>query len=140
MFENVGGKLKVLAQVIFYIELIVIIFIGILLLGNGIETLWIAVLVIVVGGLLAWISSWFLYGFGEIVDKVGKIEENTRNQTNTPQTIYKEEKTGRFAYLDNQKSNMEELQEKQKRIGELNNLLYKGLITQEEYDQAISKK
>ncbi len=34
-------------------------------------------LLMVIGPLFAWVSSWLLYGYGEIIEKLGEIERNT---------------------------------------------------------------
>ncbi len=79
MFENIGKKIKSLAKIVFVIEAAFLGFVGLVLMldGNG-E----GFLVLVAGVLGAWISGLFLYGFGEIIDKLTDIEKNTRNETN----------------------------------------------------------
>ena len=41
-------------------------------------------LTILLGPIVAWVSSWTLYGFGELVDKTCEIAENTKNAMNNP--------------------------------------------------------
>ena len=94
MFDNVGSKLKTLAKGLFIIEIIVtaIAFIVTLLASlyrniyqyslsdfeyfikivNMVKPYAIAVVVSLV-------SSWFLYAFGELVEKTSATEANTRN-------------------------------------------------------------
>ena len=94
MFDNVGSKLKTLAKVLFTIEIIIIViaFIVTLLtflykniypyslsdfeyfikIVNMVKPYAIAVVVSLV-------SSWFLYAFGELVEKTSATEANTRN-------------------------------------------------------------
>lgn len=116
MFENIGGKIKTLAKVLFWIEAIAAIIVGFALIGdtNGLSLLY-----ALAGGFVAWVSSWFLYGFGEIIDKLCAIERNTRGgeRKSTTQT-----------------------NEDEKRISNLERLRSQGLITEEEYRQAISKE
>jgi hypothetical protein len=78
MYENIGEKIKILAKVLFAVlsALGVIGGIVVLSLDEGLEIL--AVLLIFLLPLIAWISSWCLYGFGEIIDKLTDIEDNTR--------------------------------------------------------------
>lgn len=76
MYDNIGCKIKKLAEIAFYFETVASVIAGIAMWIVTEQT--ICALIVVVGPLFAWISSALLYGFGEIVDKVGKIENNTR--------------------------------------------------------------
>ena len=79
MFDNVGGKIKSLAKTIFIIETIIFIIGGLVMLSDGGDTAMIyGVITIIVGPLTAWVSSWLLYGFGELIEKACEIAENTR--------------------------------------------------------------
>ena len=102
MFDNVGSKLKTLAKVLFTIEIIIIViaFIVTLLASlyrniyqyslsdfeyfikivNMVKPYAIAVVVSLV-------SSWFLYAFGELVEKTSATEANTRNISVTLDTL-----------------------------------------------------
>ena len=68
MYENVGKKIMMLAKVLGWIFLAagVIAFIVLLAMefSDGIAFASLA------GGVLMYISSWFLYGFGQLVDDV----------------------------------------------------------------------
>ena len=77
-FEKIGEKIKGLARTLFVIEAIVSMIMGISLMVTHETLIFPGILVIVLGPVFAWISSWLLYGFGEIIDKLTKIEENTR--------------------------------------------------------------
>ena len=76
MYDNVGGKIKGLAKATFMVEAIVAVIIGIVLWINTEE--WWCALILFCGPIVAWVSSWLLYGFGEIIDKLCDIEQNTR--------------------------------------------------------------
>jgi hypothetical protein len=82
-------------------------------------------LVMVVGPIIAWVSSWLLYGFGELIDKASDIERNTRSGAKKSEA---KEKT------------KEEPKADSKRLNKIEKLHTQGLITDEEYQQAISKK
>jgi hypothetical protein len=56
------------------------------------EFIFFALLVWVAGPLGAWVSSWFLYGFGEIICTLQAIEENTRGSA---LSLKKQEKTAK---------------------------------------------
>jgi len=78
MFDNIGDKIKVLAKVMFFLELITALIMGFaLMFGEG-ETGGVGLIVFFVGPIVAWISSALLYGFGELIDKTCDIAENTR--------------------------------------------------------------
>lgn len=77
LFEDVGNKLKRLAKGIFVIEAIAAILAGFMILLSDIELILLALLTMICGPLVALISSWFLYGFGELIDKTSWIERNT---------------------------------------------------------------
>ena len=66
MFDNIGGKLKVLAVVEAYLGIIGSAIWGIVLMVN--EMFLVGLLVIAVGCVLAWVGSWLTYGVGEAVE------------------------------------------------------------------------
>ena len=95
MFRNIGKKIKGLASVLFWIQAILYILTGIGIIifsivgGNYMSRLGISggiriALGIIVGllfaglgFLLAWLSQFILYGFGELIDKTAETEKNT---------------------------------------------------------------
>lgn len=68
MFQNVGGKIKTVVKIFAWIEMVSAFFYGLILATSDEDTLGIGLLVMVCGPLAAWISSLFLYGFGELVE------------------------------------------------------------------------
>lgn len=65
MFDNIGGKIKATAKVFCWITIIASLILGILMLyGNAFG----GVVFIIIGPLFAWIGSFVLYGFGELVE------------------------------------------------------------------------
>ena len=80
MYDNIGEKIKRLAKVCWIIEAICCVIIGIFLMANeigGDSWLFFGPACIIGGPLAAWVSSWLLYGFGEMIDKLCAIERNT---------------------------------------------------------------
>lgn len=75
MFENIGGKIKTLAQVTALIGIVSSVIAGIVLMYTTLFLIGLAVLLF--GSILFWISSFVLYGFGELIEKTNKIAENT---------------------------------------------------------------
>lgn len=78
LYENIGGKIKNWAKWIFIVEVIAAVITGIaLIVDDGDENL-VGVLVMFVGPIVAWIGSWILYAFGELVEKTSENESNTK--------------------------------------------------------------
>lgn len=119
MYDNIGGKIKGLAKATFIVEAIAAVITGIALMVSDEDLIPVGLLVMLVGPIVAWVSSWLLYGFGELIDKASDIERNTRGG---------ERKTEAQAKVDSE------------RISKIEKLRSQGLITEEEYQKAISKK
>ena len=74
LYENIGEKIKSLAKLIFIFEAIASIIVGFVYLKI---TRW-ALLIIVFGPIVALLSTWILYAFGDLVEKTSKNENNTK--------------------------------------------------------------
>ena len=77
MFEDIGKKLKDLAKVLFVLGCIASVIGAIALWGQNNEytpTILPGIGVLVGGLVCAWISSAFVYGFGELIDRAGSID------------------------------------------------------------------
>lgn len=72
MYNNIGGKIKDLAKGTFIVESIISVIMSFVMM---IDTEGLSLLLIIVGPIIAWVSSWLLYGFGEIIDKLCEISE-----------------------------------------------------------------
>ena len=81
MFYNVGRKIKFYAEVICYLGIALSLIGGIWLMIKGAEGYPVLIIAgiatLLFGGFSAWIFSWFIYGFGELIDKAAEIAENT---------------------------------------------------------------
>lgn len=66
MFDNIGSKIKYLAQTITIISIICYAAIGLALMIAGSALIGFAV--ILIGLLLSWVSSFLLYGFGQLIE------------------------------------------------------------------------
>ncbi|MBE6681577.1 MAG: hypothetical protein E7600_04735 [Ruminococcaceae bacterium] len=75
MYSDIGLKVKGLAKAIFVIETILAIIVGLSLCFIDIL---IGLLVIICVSVFAWVSTWILYAFGELVHKTSENENNTR--------------------------------------------------------------
>ena len=68
MYDNIGGKIKGLAKVSFILAAIAEVITGIALMATSEYLVGYGLLVMVVGPIVAWISSWLLYGFGQLIE------------------------------------------------------------------------
>lgn len=83
MFDHIGAKIKALAKTVCWIGIGLSAVVGIFMLvvgisvggANGTASAVGGILTIVVGALASWIGSFLVYGFGEIVDKTGKLAD-----------------------------------------------------------------
>jgi biopolymer transport protein ExbB/TolQ len=127
MYENIGKKIKGLAKGIFIAEAIGMFVAGIALMAIDDNLIIYGLIMMLLGPVVAWVSSWLLYGFGELIDKTSDIERNTRGRKSVN------------AAEDNFAESTEAAEEDSARIAKLKRLLDKGLITEEEYENAINK-
>ena len=119
MYENIGGKIKGLAQTLCIIEAAVAMIYGLVLMGQDDDLAVLGFLVMVLGSLFAWISSWLLYGFGELIEKTSEIASNTRKESFRP--------APHAPHID------------QERIARIRNLRDQGVISEDEFQQAMAK-
>lgn len=78
MYENIGMKIKNLSKLIFGLETALAIIIALIyLFGDG-RAIFIGLLILIIGPIVAWLSSLVLYGFGELIDKTSEVAKNTR--------------------------------------------------------------
>ncbi len=92
MFSNIGGKIKMLAKVLFWIGVIGSVIIGGIFLisprgtatfnysygySTQVSSVLAGIIFIFLGFLLSWISSMLLYGFGQLIENSDAIRENT---------------------------------------------------------------
>lgn len=88
LYENIGGKIKNWAKRLFVIEAIGGIIAGIaLLIDNGFEDGWWALFIMIGGPIVAWVFSWILYAFGQIVDDIHEIRNQNQSTGNTHQNL-----------------------------------------------------
>ena len=116
MYKEIGKKIKKLAIVVFVLEAILFFIGGIILMAINNDLFLVGILMMIIGPLLAWVSSFILYGFGELIDKTSEIANNTS-------------KARANVVLENSS--------KQSSNEELKKLLEKGLISEDEYRQKV---
>ena len=105
MYKEIGKKIKRLAIATFVVEALASIITAIIFLVD--EEIW-ALAILFGGPIVAWGSSWLLYGFGELIDKVCDIEGNIReNNKNILVTLNKLTQSNQASqkYNENYKKN-----------------------------------
>ena len=81
-YDNIGGKIKGWAKWIFAIEAIAAVISGFVLMAQNEDMILIGLLVAVLGPIVAWVSSWLLYGYGQLIENSDIIAEeyNRKNE------------------------------------------------------------
>ena len=81
-YENIGDKIKGLAQMSFVVEAIAAVITGIALMISDEDLILYGLLVLIAGPIIAWVSSWLLYGFGQLIENSDIIAEeyNRKNE------------------------------------------------------------
>lgn len=80
MYDNIGGKLKLLAKIVFGIDAAIAIIGGLVLMSFDEDLIFIGFIVMIIGFIIAWIFSWFLYGFGQLIENSDIITDEYRNK------------------------------------------------------------
>lgn len=73
MFNDIGKKIKKLAELVCGSGIILSIIAGLATIILNEDLTLLGILVIIAGSLLSWIGSFFTYGFGELIDKAQEI-------------------------------------------------------------------
>lgn len=141
MYDEIGKKIKMLAKVSFYIMAGIIGILGIVLavsLFN--DELMLAVLALLGTAViifLVWISTFILYGFGELIDRACNIDRKF-NRGSGKSVEYDEYEIEKKKKVEAEVAKA--LKEERKRIEKLKNLLKQELITQEEFEKSMFKE
>lgn len=98
LYENIGGKIKNLAKWIFVVELIGAIVTGLVLLFTDEGLILYGILTLLCGPIVAWIGSWILYAFGEMVEDVHAIRHK-EGATTGPKAKHEFEERNKTAEL-----------------------------------------
>ena len=135
MFSNVGSKIKAFAKVVCWGGIIASVIGGICCLGiapsaqYSMRTTLIVtgIAVLVFGPLFSWLGSLFTYGFGELIEQATAINENLRRNgagfPSTPSDVAAPHPSHADA----------------RRQEQLRRMLDHGLITEDEYNEAMGK-
>ncbi|MBR5345380.1 MAG: hypothetical protein IK127_06100 [Clostridia bacterium] len=141
MFDRIGQKIMGLAKSLFIIESILFVGGGIVMFFSRLTALIVSgIVLIILGPILAWLSSWLLYAFGQIADDLHELR-NTHNKSNknngvrdgknSQKQLKKEDKTNQSAITTEQNDDTRELtKEEQYQRGI-------GFEKQEQYQEAL---
>ncbi len=77
-YDNIGEKIKDWAKWVFAVEAIAAVIIGIVLISQDEDLLLVGLLVMVLGPIVAWVSSWILYGYGQLIENSDLIAAEHR--------------------------------------------------------------
>ena len=79
MFSNIGGKIKTLARVICWLGIICSVFFGAFVMRIDDNSALLGFLLMCLGPLLSWVSSFTLYGFGQLIENTDQLVINNEN-------------------------------------------------------------
>ena len=83
-YSNIGGKIKELAKWCFIVDAIGAVITGLILLIDwGFEDAWWALFIILFGPVVAFVASWILYAFGQLIEDVHEIRPKSSNTSET---------------------------------------------------------
>lgn len=110
MFENIGGKIKGLAQIVCWVGIIGSVLCGLFIIALGPSELsGVGLLIMIFGSLGAWAGSFMTYGFGQLIENSDILAGKLRAEASA---ATKEDRTK----------------------SQLNDWREQGLITEEEYN------
>ena len=113
MYNNIGQKIKHFAMTLFVIGTVCSILMGsYIVIFLDLDMAAVGILVVIIGSFLSWVSTFLLYGFGELIEKATEIADNTK--------IYN------FHSQEQSDSEFE-------RLIKIEKLYSQGLITEDEY-------
>ena len=108
MYDNIGGKIKGLAKGTFIVEAIAAIIFGIAMMAEGDEGLVIAgALTLFCGPIVAYVGSWILYAFGQLVEDVHAM----RDKEGTTEEVKAKRETEERAKREVEESDKHEVKE-----------------------------
>ena len=148
MFDNIGAKIKKLATVTCWIEIIGSVLTAIIMLAED-EDLFIEVgLPLLIGGpLVAWIGAFFLYGFGQLIENSDKTVEqllimNASKKGDTdenPSVVHNVGAVGKANTQTADWTTSKPVSSNATKLATLDEWYREGLITFEEYKEKVDE-
>ncbi len=130
MYENIGGKIKGLAKGTAILGIIGSIIGGIAFITE--ELVLIGIFVLVFGSLGAWMSTWLIYGFGELIETAQETRDTTHRIG--VKILQKISKTNYGKAVESNIEKEKALEKKQ-----LDSLRKLGFIDDEDYLEELTK-
>ena len=87
MYENIGRKIKGLAIIVFAIMAILSVVAGVFMLFRDNGGFLIGILIAGIGILLSWIGTFFLYGFGQLIENTDILVYQAKNTSKNIEKI-----------------------------------------------------
>ena len=142
MFDNIGGKIKGLAIIITAIGILGSVVGGIVMFTIDEDLIAIGLVVMIVGPLVSWISSFMLYGFGQLVQNsdilTGRItsekaETSLVSNLLAQMRMYKRDANDGYQDADGEYESGTDAPDIAERLAMLEKLYANGVISQEAY-------
>lgn len=144
MFKNIGSKIKTLAKPFCLLDIFICVIVGIVLIVKNEKMIVLGFIIIIFGSLFSLISSFMIYGFGQLVENSEiLVSKNTNPQQNTANNIDSNNITiyQRFSDICEKMTSNEHHTVCNKELLDKINTLDKwkkdGLITEKEYQQKM---
>ncbi len=142
MFQNIGRKIMVLAQVIAWIGIAASCISGFVMMASDYLNPLIGLLVLVLGSLFSWIGSFMTYGFGRLIEN-SDILVAQGQQTQEKPVRPTESGGNSFGNPENPRKNPPKKpvlsMEKEEKRKQLEQWLKDGLIMEEEYQHKLEE-
>ena len=140
LYKNIGGKIKSWAKWIFIAEAIGAIMSGVALFSKAeydeIFVLY-GFLTIILGPIVAWVGSWILYAFGQLVEDVHAMRDK---EGTTKEVRAKHEAEARMKYEAEQKAQQEAVERAKREAEEIAKWQEENQLTDEDFiDSACPK-
>lgn len=144
MFDNIGGKIKGLAEIITWIGIIASVVTGaaaIWINGEADEGIIVGLLIMAFGSLLSWLMSFLLYGFGELIYKTSVIASILAKDSDVLGESYMklEDEHDPEKYMEEYSQTHQKFDAESSPNDVLLTLLMQGKITSVQYDE-LSRK
>lgn len=81
MFDNIGGKMKSLAKVVCWIGIISCVISGFVMTVTDEDLTFLGIVIIVIGSLVSWVSSFAVYGFGQLIENTDQLVQCAKDPT-----------------------------------------------------------
>lgn len=90
MFNNIGKKIKTMAQVIAYVGSTILVISGLGNIMRGLDQIYLdssiivfGVIFVIFGPVFSYASSLLIYGFGQLIENTDKLSQKDNEENNT---------------------------------------------------------